>query len=87
LKPGKCCTLVIGDIWKDGRLLPLGFRLMNRIIGLGLVDLLAINVKDIQGNEKGATGKRAGLARYRALKNGNRVFQHEYVMVFRRLDS
>ena len=48
----------------------------------GLV-LKAINVKDMQGNERGK-GKANNLLRYRALKSGTYIFKHEYVMVFRK---
>ena len=73
--------MVIGDAYRKGEWRPLGFECMERCRRAGLV-LKAINVKDIQGNERGK-GKATNLWRYRALQNGFYVFKHEYVMLFR----
>lgn len=78
---GGWVALVIGDVYKDGRLIPLGFECMDALCGVGLT-LKAINVKNITGNEKGAGNP--GLWSYRALTQGYSVFQHEYIMLFRR---
>ncbi|MBI4505070.1 MAG: hypothetical protein HY691_06010, partial [Chloroflexi bacterium] len=43
----------------------------------------AINVKDIQGNERGK-GKSENLWKYRALRQGFYIFKHEYIMLFRK---
>lgn len=79
LKKNKFCTLVIGDAYKDGEVIPLGFKLME--IFQNRMKLKSINVKNISGNEK-AKGKNANLWRYRALANNFQVFTHEYVMIF-----
>ena len=82
LEPGRFMTLVIGDKYSAGEWVPLGFECMEVMRSCGLT-LRAINIKDIQGNEKGK-GKNNNLWRYRALRNGLYVFKHEYVMLFRK---
>jgi hypothetical protein len=82
LQPGRFLGLVIGDAYRRGAWQPLGFLAMEECRRLGL-QLKAINVKDIQGNERGK-GKRENLWKYRALKEGFYLFKHEYVMVFRK---
>ncbi|HEX5417302.1 MAG TPA: DNA methyltransferase [Chloroflexota bacterium] len=84
LRPGRFLTLVIGDAYREGEWVPLGFECMRVCREAGLL-LKAINVKDIQGNERGK-GKSENLWRYRALKGGFYVFKHEYVMVFQKPD-
>jgi hypothetical protein len=82
LRPGRFLGLVIGDAFTKGEWIPLGFECMQvcRTVGFRLK---AINVKDIQGNER-AKGKSENLWRYRALRQGFYIFKHEYVMVFRK---
>ncbi len=82
LRPGRFLALVIGDAFAKGEWIPLGFECMQVCRKVGL-RLKAINVKDIQGNER-AKGKSENLWRYRALRQGFYVFKHEYVMVFQR---
>ena len=82
LQPGRFLGLVIGDKYSDGEWVPLGFECMAVLRELGF-QLKAINIKDIQGNERGK-GKNLNLWRYRSLKLGFYIFKHEYVMVFRR---
>jgi hypothetical protein len=82
LAPGRMMTLVVGDKYGRGEWIPLGFGCMEVCRGLGF-RLKAINVKDIQGNEK-AKGKNNNLWRYRALRFGMYVFKHEYVMIFQK---
>ena len=83
LRAGRFLALVIGDAFSQGEWIPLGFECMQICRDAGL-RLKAINVKDIQGNEKGK-GKSENLWRYRALRQGFYVFKHEYVMVFQKL--
>lgn len=82
LRPSRHLALVIGDRYAGGEWVPLGFECMRVCRDEGLV-LKAINVKDMQGNERGK-GKANNLWRYRALKSGTYIFKHEYVMVFRK---
>ncbi len=82
LEKDRFMTLVIGDKYAKGELVPLSFECMNVCRNIGF-KLKAINVKDIQGNEK-AKGKQSNLWKYRALKQGFYVFKHEYIMIFRK---
>lgn len=72
--------LVIGDMYRNGEVIPLGFRTMDALQSLGL-SLRGIIVKDIQNTR--AKRSSENLWRYRALKSGFYVFKHEYVFVFR----
>ncbi len=83
LEKGRFMTLVIGDKYAKGEWIPLGFECMNVCRNAGF-RLKAINVKDIQGNEKGK-GKQGNLWKYRALKQGFYVFKHEYIIVFQKV--
>lgn len=80
LAPRRHLALVIGDTYARGQCVPLGFYCAEVCMRAGL-RLKAINVKDIQGNERGK-GRNQNLWRYRALRQGLYVFRHEYVMVF-----
>lgn len=82
LLPGRFLTLVIGDKYGQGQWIPLGFGCMEVCRRAGLT-LKSINVKDIQGNEKGK-GAAGNLWKYRAMRGGFYIFKHEYVMVFRK---
>lgn len=82
LREGRTMTLVIGDKYTRSEWVPLGFECMQVCRNLGF-QLKAINVKDIQGNERGK-GKNENLWKYRALKHGFYIFKHEYVMIFRK---
>ena len=77
---GSHIGLVIGDIYRKGEVIPLGFRSMDALSGLGL-KLRGIIVKDIQNTR--AKRNSESLWRYRALKSGFYVFKHEYIFVFR----
>ena len=78
----KYLVLVIGDIYKNGEVVPLGFYLMSAIKKNFNCLLKGIVVKDMVGNR--AKMGQEGLWKYRALKNGNFLFKHEYVFVFRK---
>lgn len=82
LAPGRFLALVMGDIYSHGEWIPLGFQCMQVCQQEGL-RLKAINVKDIQGNERGK-GWRMNLWKYRALRHGFYIFKHEYIMVFQK---
>lgn len=75
-------VLVIGDLWRDSEVVPLGFYLMYAIKKAVRCKLKGIVVKDIIGN-RGKIGSEA-IWRYRALKFGNYLFKHEYVFVFKK---
>ncbi len=82
LRPRRHFALVIGDIYRDGEVVPLGFYLMHSIRKHCKCKLKGIVVKDIVGN-RGKAGQEA-LWRYRTLRNGTFLFKHEYIMVFRK---
>ncbi len=82
LAPGRHAALVIGDVYSNSEWVPLGFECMQVCREAGL-RLKAINVKDIQGNERGK-GRNTNVWRFRALKQGLYIFKHEYVMLFRK---
>ncbi len=82
LSKGRFLALVTGDIYTGGEWIPLGFYCMEVCRQAGL-RLKAINVKDIQGNERGK-GMRTNLWKYRALRHGFYIFRHEYVMIFQK---
>lgn len=73
--------LVIGDLYRDGEWIPLGFRCMEVVQQTGW-RLRSIVVKNY-GETTGKRGQQA-LWRYRALQGGFYVFRHEYIMVFQR---
>ncbi len=80
LEKGRYSALIIGDEYKNSRVIPLGFECMKRMENVGFITK-AIVVKNITGNEK-AKGKDANLWRYRALAGGFNIFEHEYIMTF-----
>ncbi len=82
LKPSGFMALVIGDKYANAQLVPLGFYCMQRCVGAGFA-LKAINVKEIQNNERGK-GRNGNLWKYRALAGGFYLFKHEYIMLFRK---
>jgi hypothetical protein len=81
LDPGRYLALVIGDKYRRGEWIPLGFMTMNEITRRGFM-LKSIVVKNFEQT----IGKRAQkeLWRYRALAGGFYVFKHEYIFVFRK---
>lgn len=82
LEPGRFAGLVIGDKYAKGEWIPLGFYCLERMNRVGF-KTKSIIVKNMAGNEKGK-GRQANLWRYRALKGGFYIFQHEYVMLFQK---
>lgn len=82
LAPGRFATLVIGDKYENGELIPLGFKCLDVMNRVGF-RTKAIVVKNITGNER-VKGKNSHLWRYRALAGGFYVFKHEYVMFFQK---
>lgn len=83
LSNGKYVSLIIGDIYKNGEVIPLGFYLMYAIKKNFKVKLKGIVVKDMVGN-RGKIGKE-GLWKYRALNSDTFLFKHEYIFVFKKI--
>lgn len=75
-------ALVIGDVYKNSEVLPLGFYCMDMIKRHFKVKLKGIVVKNIEGN-RGKLNS-GGIWRYRALSSDYYIFKHEYIMVFRK---
>ncbi len=82
LRPGRFAVLVIGDRYAGGELDPLGFKCMQVMNEIGF-RTKSIIVKNITGNEVGK-GRTGNLWRYRALRGGFYLFQHEYVILFQK---
>lgn len=76
---GGFVSIIMGDMYRDGEVLPLGFYAAHTLKQTGL-KLKGIYIKDIQGNES-AKGINTNLWRYRALKHGFSIFSHEYILV------
>jgi SAM-dependent methyltransferase len=77
VRPGGTVALVIGDLYTDSQLVPLGFETITTATIAGLT-LKGICVKNIAGNEVGK-GKAANLWKARAWKGRFYTFEHEYI--------
>ncbi len=75
-------ALVVGDVYKNSEVLPLGFYCMDMIKRNFKVKLKGTIVKNIEGN-RGKLGA-GGIWRYRALKSDYYIFKHEYIFVFKK---
>lgn len=82
LKRNQYFVLVIGDLWRYGEVIPLGFYLMNAIRQSFNCKLKGIVIKDIVGN-RGKLGSE-NIWKYRALKSDTFLFKHEYIFVFKK---
>lgn len=82
LKKKGTFVLVMGDVYKNSEVVPLGFYLMNAIRENYNCLLKGIVVKDMLNN-RGKIGTEA-IHRYRALKFGYYIFKHEYIFVFQK---
>jgi SAM-dependent methyltransferase len=81
VRPGGHVAIVIGDLYRDSEVVPLGFQCMNLPAARAL-RLKGIIVKDIVNNR--AKRHMENLWRYRAVAGGFYIFKHEYVFVFRK---
>lgn len=82
LENNRYFSVIIGDIFRNGEVIPLSFYLMDSIKRNFKVKLKGIIVKNIEGN-KGKLGK-DGIWRYRALSSDYYIFKHEYIFVFKK---
>ncbi|MCB0456159.1 MAG: DNA methyltransferase [Flavobacteriaceae bacterium] len=82
LSKNRYFALVIGDVYKNGEVVPLSLYLMQAIKQNFKTKLKGIIVKNIEGN-KGKLGKN-GIWTYRAMKSDYYIFKHEYIFVFKK---
>ncbi len=75
-------AIVIGDVYKNSEVIPLGFYCMDMIKRNFKVKLKGTIVKNIEGN-RGKLGV-GGIWRYRALNSDYYIFKHEYIHVFKK---
>ena len=75
-------AIVIGDVYKNSEVLPLGFYVMDMIKRNFKVKLKGTIIKNIEGN-RGKLGS-GGIWRYRALNSDYYIFKHEYIFVFKK---
>ena len=82
LKAGKHFAVVVGDLYRNSEVLPLGFYLMYSIKRNIKCKLKGIVVKDMVGNR--AKIGLESLWRYKCLKSDYFLFKHEYIFVFKK---
>jgi len=80
LEKGRYLAIVIGDKYKAGQWIPLGFYCMNEAQKLGLT-LKSVIIKNMAGNR--AKQNKEGIWRYRALSSDYYIFKHEYILIFK----
>ena len=82
LKKNGYFAIVIGDVYKNSEVVPLGFYVMDAIKKNFKVKMKGIIVKNIEGN-RGKLGSQ-GIWKYRALNSDYYLFKHEYIFVFKK---
>lgn len=82
LEKGRYFAVVIGDVYKNSEVVPLGFYTMHYIKLNFKTKLKGIIVKNIEGN-RGKLGS-GGIWTYRALNSDYYIFKHEYIFVFKK---
>lgn len=82
LKSNRHFAIVVGDLYRDSAVVPLGFYLMYAIMKSFRCKLKGIVIKDIVGNRAKLGSE--NLWRYKALKSDYFLFKHEYIFVFRK---
>lgn len=85
LKENQYFVLVVGDLWRNGEVIPLGFYLMNAIKSIVQCQLKGIVIKDIVGNKEKLGCENAW--KRRALESDYYLFKHEYIFVFKKLKN
>ncbi|MBQ7697026.1 MAG: DNA adenine methylase [Paludibacteraceae bacterium] len=84
LKVGGYFALVMGDLYRNSEILPLGFDTMAMVKSNFDCKLKGIIVKNISGN-RGKLGQN-DIWHYRALKSDYYIFKHEYIFVFKKMN-
>lgn len=82
LSSGKHFAVVVGDLYRDSEVVPLGFYMMSAIKQNIKCKLKGIVIKDMVGN-RAKIGLEA-IWRYRTLKSDTFLFKHEYIFVFKK---
>jgi len=82
LDKGRYFAIVIGDVYKNSEVVPLGFYCMDMIKRNFKVKLKGTIIKNIEGN-RGKLGV-GGIWRYRALNSDYYIFKHEYICVLKK---
>jgi hypothetical protein len=82
LKANKHFAIIVGDLYRDSEVVPLGFYLMDAINKNFSCKLKGIVIKDMVGNR--AKLGIENLWRYKALKSDYFLFKHEYIFVFKK---
>jgi len=82
LEKDRYFAIVIGDVYKNSEVIPLGFYCMDMIKRNFKVKLKGTIIKNIEGN-RGKLGV-GGIWRYRALNSDYYIFKHEYIYVFKK---
>ena len=82
LEKNRYFAIVIGDVYKNSEVIPLGFYCMDMIKKSFKVKLKGTIIKNIEGN-RGKLGV-GGIWRYRALNSDYYIFKHEYIFVFKK---
>lgn len=83
LKADRHFAIVIGDVYRNSEVVPLGFYVMNEVMKNFKCKLKGIVIKDMAGN-KAKIGIE-NLWRYKASKSDFFLFKHEYIFVFRKI--
>ena len=81
---GKYFAVVIGDVYKNSEVIPIGFYLMDAIKKHFNVKMKGVIIKNIEGN-KGKLGT-YNIWKYRALNSDYFLFKHEYIFVFKKVE-
>ncbi|WP_081209740.1 DNA methyltransferase [Salegentibacter sediminis] len=76
-------SIVIGDVYKKGEVIPLSSLIINAVKQKFQVKLKGIVVKNIAGNR--AKQGKGGIWRYRALNSDYYIFKHEYILTFKKM--
>ena len=82
IKTNRHFAIVVGDLYRNSAVVPLGFYLMYSIMKNFKCKLKGIVIKDIVGNRAKLGSE--NLWRYKALKSDYFLFKHEYIFVFRK---
>lgn len=82
IKSNRHFAIIVGDLYRDSAVVPLGFYLMDVINKSFKCKLKGIVIKDMVGN-RGKLGIE-NLWKYKALKSDYFLFKHEYIFVFRK---